>query len=54
MSERSKLSITVEFPIVSDLAAKAEFVDRLKGLYIKKLEAGMEEYSEIEEGENHE
>lgn len=55
MREQSEMSITVEFPMISDAAAKAEFVDRLKNIYIKRLESYMEESPDTEEkGESHE
>ena len=49
MSEQSEMSITVEFPTASDPAAKAEFVDRLKSLYLKKLEDYPAEYLNLVE-----
>ena len=55
MSEQSKMSITAEFPMVSDPAAKAEFVDRLKNIYLKRLECYMTKSPDTEEkGESHE
>lgn len=55
VSEQSEMSITVEFPMVSDPVAKAEFVDRLKHIYLKRLECDMAESPDMEEkGENHE